>query len=261
MAQTRIIEHQDGSFEIVRVLNDATLVSFEEWDPIAYEASIVWLEDINQVDFVRFMLATKCETRTGKVIPKSHGRILGYSKLTVDAPTNPDGFYTRRIFFRFLDDDTCQQPPQGVIDPRTIAPGERGAELREKRIPLLKRWRSKVTDARVEAALQGHTESETRRNREALLGALIPRTGDPTLMTTRHLLIGRDRFSDLPLKNPTVSSQHCRLSFDSGMWSIIDLGSNAGTWVNNERIRPHDPVILQSGDQIAVGGFQLKIEY
>ena len=261
MTQTRTIQHADGSVEIIRVLNDATLISFEEWDPIAYEASIVWLEDINQIDFVRFMLATTCETRTGKLIPQSNGRILGYSKLTVDAPTNPNGFYTRRIFFRFAGDDNCPHPPKDVIDPLTIAPGERGAELAKSRIPVLKRWRSKISDPRVEAAVQGRNEVETQRNREALLGALVPETGDPTLLNSRQLLIGRDRFSDLTLPNPTVSSQHCRLNFDSGMWSITDLGSTAGTWVNGAMIRAHEAVILNSGDRIAVGGFQVKIEY
>ena len=261
MASTRTIHHPDGSLEIVRVLDDTALVSFAEWDPIAYESSIVWLEDIHEIPFVRFMLATNCETRTGKLLPQNNGRIFGYSKLTVDAPTNPNGFYTRRIFFRFAEDEINLHAPQGVIDPLTIAPGKRGDEFKKRHIPAVKRWRSKISDPRVEAAVQGRTESETRRNREALLGALIPPTGDPTLLNARQILIGRDRFSDVWLKNPTVSSQHCRLNFDSGMWAITDLGSTAGTWVNCEPIRPHEAVPLQSGDQIAVGGFQLKIEY
>ena len=50
----------------------------------------------------------------------------------------------------------------------------------------------------------------------------------------------------------TVSRQHARISFLDGGWSIEDLGSTNGTWVNGQRVETGKPRELKKGDVLAL---------
>jgi serine/threonine protein kinase len=47
-----------------------------------------------------------------------------------------------------------------------------------------------------------------------------------------------------------VSRRHARLSRQPEGWSLEDLGSTNGTFLNEERLSPHRPVRLRSGDHV-----------
>ncbi|MGA2501647.1 MAG: FHA domain-containing protein, partial [Tepidisphaeraceae bacterium] len=65
------------------------------------------------------------------------------------------------------------------------------------------------------------------------------------------LLIGRES-RQLPLTDNTVSRRHCELHPEGeGEWSLHDLGSSNGTYINAIRIGGQHP--LKLGDQIRVG--------
>jgi hypothetical protein len=56
-----------------------------------------------------------------------------------------------------------------------------------------------------------------------------------------------------------VSRQHAmlrRLGPDVG---IVDLGSTNGTWINGVQIRPHETVLIRSGDRVALARLILRI--
>jgi tRNA A-37 threonylcarbamoyl transferase component Bud32 len=71
--------------------------------------------------------------------------------------------------------------------------------------------------------------------------------------------LGRTAGNDVVIPDGTVSRYHARLFFHNGQWSIEDLGSSNGTWVNGTRVARPTPV--QHGDTLRLGddvvGFEL----
>jgi pSer/pThr/pTyr-binding forkhead associated (FHA) protein len=52
-----------------------------------------------------------------------------------------------------------------------------------------------------------------------------------------QILIGRRKGCDVVLGEPTVSAHHCQLQRSpDGRWSVKDLGSKNGTWVNGIQV-------------------------
>lgn len=62
--------------------------------------------------------------------------------------------------------------------------------------------------------------------------------------------LGRDPASTIPLHDTEVSRNHAEIRLIEGEYSISDLNSSNGTFVNGQRIRQHQ---LVSGDQLQVG--------
>ncbi|MDP7015261.1 MAG: DUF6009 family protein [Pirellulaceae bacterium] len=132
MINTRTISHHDGRQEVVRVINETSLESWDCQDPFAFEQSIVWNEDVSNLDFVRVALVKNARSRRGRIRLDHRGisTVLGYSKLTVDAPLDPStGGYSRRVFFLKEEDERLNMNaiPHNAIDPQTILPGRAGA--------------------------------------------------------------------------------------------------------------------------------------
>eukprot|EP00026_Physarum_polycephalum_P004954 Phypoly_transcript_04980.p1 GENE.Phypoly_transcript_04980~~Phypoly_transcript_04980.p1 ORF type:complete len:613 (+),score=127.34 Phypoly_transcript_04980:80-1840(+) len=71
-------------------------------------------------------------------------------------------------------------------------------------------------------------------------------------LVAEMLTIGRKRDSDLVLKEPTVSSRHCKISLDSVSKQVFveDLSSN-GTFVNGLRAPKGKPVAIKNHDRIS----------
>jgi pSer/pThr/pTyr-binding forkhead associated (FHA) protein len=56
-----------------------------------------------------------------------------------------------------------------------------------------------------------------------------------------------------------VSRRHARLSLKGGQVLLEDLGSTNGTWVNQTRLVPRQPVALNHGDVIRLGRLSLTV--
>jgi serine/threonine protein kinase len=65
--------------------------------------------------------------------------------------------------------------------------------------------------------------------------------------------IGRTNGNDLIISERTVSRRHARLWFDNGRWLLEDIQSANGTLVNNMRLKPNQPVVLNDNDVINFG--------
>jgi FHA domain/Domain of unknown function (DUF1707) len=81
-----------------------------------------------------------------------------------------------------------------------------------------------------------------------------PRARRLTLPTHEHTIIGRSRSSGCVLADPTVSRAHAVVSYRDGTWSLRDLGSTNGTYVNGRRIT--DETEVGPGDEVAFGAEQ-----
>ena len=68
--------------------------------------------------------------------------------------------------------------------------------------------------------------------------------------------IGRDVGNDVVLNDRKISKEHATVIWENGEFSVIDLDSTNGTFVNEGRITGQVP--LGNGDQISIGKFTLK---
>ncbi|MDQ0605672.1 hypothetical protein QF037_010105 [Streptomyces canus] len=102
---------------------------------LTHEADVVWLEDPDNLDYVRQAL-DKTKRRNNKPPYARDGRMVGYALLDVEAEPDPDsGLYKRRVFFLLPHDrDTLpdglyrEGAPGEAVDPRTIKPRKPGAK-------------------------------------------------------------------------------------------------------------------------------------
>lgn len=63
--------------------------------------------------------------------------------------------------------------------------------------------------------------------------------------------LGRDITNDIVINDPEVSRHHCRLTQGGGGFTMEDLGSTNGTFVNGQRLTGARP--LAPGDMIGLG--------
>ena len=111
--------------------------------------------------------------------------------------------------------------------------------------------------------LETESEEEVQISPEELeggLGVLIvrrgPNAGSKFFLDSDVTQIGRHPDSDIFLDDITVSRRHAeiRKAGDAGSFSLADVGSLNGTYVNRERVEEGQ---LRSGDEIQIGKFKL----
>ncbi len=85
----------------------------------------------------------------------------------------------------------------------------------------------------------------------SLVGLQGIAAGSTFALTLGDLTIGRDGDSEIVLAENTVSRQHARVQRDDqGKWTVMDLGSANGVYVNGMRVQR---AILNLGDEIKIG--------
>ncbi|ANJ11980.1 MULTISPECIES: DUF6009 family protein [Streptomyces] len=96
-------------------------------DEISHETQLVWLEDVESLDYVRQSL-DRLPTRKGKPPYHRDGRMVGYALLNTTAKASrASGTFRRRVFW-LLPHDRDSQPdglyaksaPAEAVDPRTL---------------------------------------------------------------------------------------------------------------------------------------------
>ena len=130
--KTRIRYLEDGAREVIRLLSPDDLEGFEKDDPLLFEKSLVWLEDVATLPYVRVKLVRTARSRRGPISFGDGGRVVGYAKLTPNALRCPESKgYIRRVFYLRSDDllDSNTSLPASAYDPRTLFPGEKGRQL------------------------------------------------------------------------------------------------------------------------------------
>ena len=69
--------------------------------------------------------------------------------------------------------------------------------------------------------------------------------------------IGRGAENDLILDDAQVSRHHAQLKLHQGAYSLTDMGSTNGSYVNGQRITE---IALGPGDIIEVGGTRMEFQ-
>lgn len=78
-----------------------------------------------------------------------------------------------------------------------------------------------------------------------------PRPNEIYDLSQGVMTLGRDITNDIVINDPEVSRHHCRLTQGSGGFTLEDLGSTNGTFVNGQRLTGARQ--LQPGDMIGLG--------
>ncbi len=74
-------------------------------------------------------------------------------------------------------------------------------------------------------------------------------------LTGAVISIGRGSDNDLILDDPQVSRNHCQLKLQYGAYSLTDMGSTNGSYVNGQRV---SEIALGPGDVIELGGTRIE---
>lgn len=85
-------------------------------------------------------------------------------------------------------------------------------------------------------------------------------TDDTYLVDTNGLKIGRLADNDLALDHREISRQHVRIIWRGDTYYVEDLNSSNGSWLNEIRLEPREPVELNIGDVIRFGPYVLRLE-
>jgi hypothetical protein len=78
--------------------------------------------------------------------------------------------------------------------------------------------------------------------------------GQPFQPTSDRTLIGRSPECDIFLDDVTVSRRHAEIVRDGDAFTLRDLGSLNGTYVNRKRI---ESALLEDDDEVQVGKYRL----
>ena len=81
-----------------------------------------------------------------------------------------------------------------------------------------------------------------------------PNAGSRFLLDRDTTSAGRHPDSDIFLDDVTVSRRHAEFHRDGGTFTVRDVGSLNGTYVNRERV---EAATLSNGDEVQIGKFRL----
>jgi hypothetical protein len=111
------------------------------------------------------------------------------------------------------------------------------------------------------AELEGDLDEEIHVAPEELeggRGVLIvkrgPNAGSKFFLDTDETTVGRHQESDIFLDDITVSRSHAEIRREGDGFTLLDVGSLNGTYVNRERVEKAD---LRAGDEVQIGKFKL----
>ena len=116
-------------------------------------------------------------------------------------------------------------------------------------LPLLALW---VLARCLRSMLRDRYEPET-------WAYLVDLNGDRHPVNHWECIIGRSRSADVVLEAPSVSRVHASLQRDGGgYWTVSDLRSKGGTFVNGDEADVLDPV--RDGDVLDFAGEELVFQ-
>jgi pSer/pThr/pTyr-binding forkhead associated (FHA) protein len=118
------------------------------------------------------------------------------------------------------------------------------------RIESVKEAAKRPVQVRLAAATQ--IAAKLDQNYAPRLIGVLP-TGDKVeaLLTQNEMEIGKAAHNQIVLAHPTVSNTHAVIMARNGGYSIVDLGSSNGTFVNGQRLDA-DAKTLQHGDKVQI---------
>jgi pSer/pThr/pTyr-binding forkhead associated (FHA) protein len=103
------------------------------------------------------------------------------------------------------------------------------------------------------APVDGSTVGGVAAGTAMLIVRRGPSEGTSFTLTGEVTTIGRSDTSDVMLDDVTVSRRHAEISRTDQGWTLRDVGSLNGTYVNRERI---ESAVLSGGDEVQIGKYR-----
>ncbi len=145
-------------------------------------------------------------------------------------------------------------------------------DTRERSLARLKRGyvlgalSTDTFERRVECVMRSQSTGEIDQLTQALPGGPLARAARAIVQAlspgreARHLLwvadrttlnVGRSPTCEIVLSDDSVSRRHAELRFQDGRWTVRDVSSSNGTWVNGRRLRGE--LEIRRGDVLTFG--------
>ena len=97
-------------------------------------------------------------------------------------------------------------------------------------------------------------QSKAAQTKLEKVSAKLQRSDGKTFSLQRGVTtLGRKRANNIWLKDNLASRFHAEIHETSGSFALIDLDSANGTFLNGERLAPHQPHLLTAGDEVRIG--------
>ncbi|GAA2012877.1 MULTISPECIES: FHA domain-containing protein [Nocardioides] len=140
--------------------------------------------------------------------------------------------------------------PADVPAPASAEPlGESTATIQiglgDAKVETSDRQLNPVDAAAVDALPTGHALLVVQRG---------PGSGSRFLLDSDVVYAGRHPESEIFLDDVTVSRKHAEFNREGASFTVSDVGSLNGTYVNRDRI---DHVLLKDGDEVQIGKYRL----
>src|SRR3954470_4502077 len=68
--------------------------------------------------------------------------------------------------------------------------------------------------------------------------------GHRFFLTQQEMIIGRDPTADISVSDQGISRKHAQVTKAGGKIQLIDLGSSNGTFINDKKVPPNQPMTL-----------------
>ena len=91
-----------------------------------------------------------------------------------------------------------------------------------------------------------------------LILSLKGRELDKFLLGQGNVVIGRSPEADIRIDNPAISRRHAGIKHTAEAYTIEDMGSSNGTFLNGEPVS--EPTTLKPGDVIGLAKFELQFQ-
>jgi phosphoserine phosphatase RsbU/P len=73
-----------------------------------------------------------------------------------------------------------------------------------------------------------------------------------------QFIVGRSSDADWPIPDPSISRRHASIIHKGDAWLLTDLTSRHGTSVNDQRIEPGSPILIEDGDVLTFGSWRCR---
>ncbi len=130
---------------------------------------------------------------------------------------------------------------------------------RQMRIGSLEITAALALVAALSARLPARTAAEIGRVTPVRLRLeILERGANRSFEGRPPLELGRDRGTEIVLRDPEVSRRHARFESQDGIVFVEDLKSSNGTFLNGRRVS--DAIEVRPGDEIDVGGTRIVVK-
>lgn len=85
------------------------------------------------------------------------------------------------------------------------------------------------------------------------MNATLTSSSEKIVLRSQVVNLGRASDNQIVVNDPKVFPYHAQIRLEAQGYCIIDLGSNNGTSINEQLLRPNVPYLLRSGDIIRLG--------